>query len=218
MEVVVQFSSCFQRVNMSQAVCRFNKFGYCKYGKYCFRKHENRICENAQCNVQECPLRHPRKCVYFLKYKYCKFGLYCKFSHDKIVDTETLKQIKDLEDKLKSLKKEINDKEVLIKEKDEDIKALKEIYEFEMKKQESESLKEIEDIRNDRNMIQMFFDDFKEDMAYKYGYDSSAETTDEEIDYMKIISVGNFDCNLCDFKGKTTGGLKTHKKRKHKDK
>ena len=123
-----------------------------------------------------------------------------------------MKQIKDLEDKLKTLKKEINDKEVLIYEKDEEIKALKEKHEFEMKKQESESLKEIEEIRNDRNMIQMFFDDFKEDMTYKYGYDSSAETTDEEIDNMKNLSVDNFNCNLCDFKGKTTGGLKTHKK------
>ena len=55
-------------------------------------------------------------------------------------------------------------------------------------------------------------------MTYKYGFDSSAETSDEEIDYMKNLSVDNFDCNLCDFKGKTTGGLKTHKKRKHKDK
>ena len=123
-----------------------------------------------------------------------------------------MKQIKDLEDKLKTLKKEINDKEVLIYEKDEEIKALKEKHELEMKKQESESLKEIEEIRNDRNMIQMFFDDFKEDMTYKYGYDSSAETTDEEIDNMKNLSVDSFDCNLCDFKGKNTGGLKTHKK------
>ena len=57
-------------------------------------------------------------------------------------------------------------------------------------------------------MIQMFFDDFKEDMAYKYGYDSSAETTEEEIVYIKNLSVGNFACDLCDFKGKTTGGLK----------
>ena len=91
-------------------------------------------------------------------------------------------------------------------------------HKIEMKKQEIESIKEIEDIRNDRNVTQMLFDDFKEDMTYKYGYDSSAETTDEEIDYMKNRSVENFDCNLCDFKGKTTGGLKTHKKRKHKDK
>ena len=52
-------------------------------------------------------------------------------------------------------------------------------------------------------MIKMFFDDFKEDMTYKYGHDSSAETTGEEIDYMKNLSVDNFYCHLCDFKGKT---------------
>ena len=138
-------------------------------------------------------------------------------SHDKIEDKET-KQIEDLKDELESLKKEKYAKEVLIKEKNQEIKALIEKHQFEMKKQEIESIKEIEDIRNDRNVTQMLFDDFKEDMAYKYGYDSSAETTDEEMDFMKIRSVGNFDCEFCDFKGKTTGGLKTHKKRKHKEK
>ena len=136
---------------------------------------------------------------------------------NKIEDTETLKQIKDLEDKLKTLKKDINEKEILIHEKDEEIKALKEKHVIEMKKQESESLKEIEDIRNDRNITQMLFDDFKDESRYKYGYDSSAETTDEENDYVKNVNVGNFYCNFCDFKGKTTGGLKTHKKRKHKE-
>ena len=202
---------------MSEAVCRFNKFGYCKYGKYCFRKHENEICQNVQCKVQQCRLRHPRKCRYFLQYQYCKFGLFCKFSHDKIEDKET-KQIEDLKDELESLKKEIDAKELLINEKNQEINALIEKHQFEMKKLEIESIKEIEDIRNDRNVTQMLFDDFKEDMAYKYGYDSSAETTDEENDFMKIRSVGNFDCEFCDFKGKTTGGLKTHKKRKHKEK
>ena len=201
---------------MSEVVCMSNKFRYCKTGKYCFRKHKNVICENAQCKVQQCRLRHPRKCRYVLQYQYCKFGLFCKFSHDEIEDKET-KQIEDLKDELESLKKEIDAKELLINEKNQEINALIEKHQFEMKKLEIESIKEIEDIRNDRNVTQMLFDDFKEDMAYKYGYDSSAETTDEENDFMKIRSVGNFDCEFCDFKGKTTGGLKTHKKRKHKE-
>ena len=52
--------SSFWRRNMS--VCSFNRFGYCKYGNYCFRKHKNATCENAQCNISDCSLRHPKKC------------------------------------------------------------------------------------------------------------------------------------------------------------
>ena len=46
----------------------------------------------------------------------------------------------------------------------------------------------------------MLFDDFKEEMSYKYGYDSSTETTDEELVYGEARNVDNNKCSLCDFK------------------
>ena len=33
------------------AVCRFNKFGFCRFGNLCFRRHENKECENVNCEV-----------------------------------------------------------------------------------------------------------------------------------------------------------------------
>ena len=144
--------------------------------------------------------------------------MYCKFSHDDAsVRKETLKQIDDLKEEIKALKEEINEKVKIINEKDEESKALVKKYESKLKDQENEDLKEIEDLRNDRNVIQMLFDDFKEKMTYKYGYDSSAETTDEELVYGETRDVDNNECSLCGFKGKTSGGLKTHIGRKHRD-
>ena len=61
----------------------------------------------------------------------------------------------------------------------------------------------------------MLFDAFKEDMSYKYGYDSSALTSDEELDDVEISNLENNESNICSFKGKTAGGLKTHIRRKH---
>ena len=52
-------------------------------------------------------------------------------------------------------------------------------------------------------------------MTFKYGYDSSAQTSDEELSDIEIRTFENNECNLCDFKGKNAGGLKTHIKRKH---
>ena len=53
-------------------------------------------------------------------------------------------------------------------------------------------------------------------MSHKW-YDSTAETTDEELVYGDNTNTENNECSLCGFKGKTAGGLKTHVRRKHGD-
>ena len=100
------------------AVCKFNKFGFCRYGNLCFRKHENRKCENDNCQVKGCPYRHPRKCRYYIEYNNCKFGSYCKFSHDVIPLKKHNEEINDLKKQIKDLKKEINEKDT--KDNDDD--------------------------------------------------------------------------------------------------
>ena len=120
-----------------------------------------------------------------------------------------------MKQQLEFLEKEIDLKENLIKKEDIEIQAIKEKYEKALEKQASEDLKEIERIRNDLHVTQMLFDDFKEDMTYKYGYDSSAETSDEELNFGEDKIDEENDCTLCNFKGKTAGGLKTRITWKH---
>ena len=75
-------------------------------------------------------------------------------------------------------------------------------------------VKKFEIQRNELHVTQMLFDSFKEEMTYKYGYDINAETSEDEI----VEESGRKECDLSDFKGKTEAGLKTHVRRKHRDK
>ena len=47
----------------------------------------------------------------------------------------------------------------------------------------------------------MLFDSFKEEMSYKYGYDSNEETTEDEIGKVddKITESEKRNCDLCAF-------------------
>ena len=107
---------------VNKNVCKYNKFGFCKFGNICFRKHENRICENERCEIQECLLRHPRKCRFFLEYSYCKFGTYCKFKHETFVAQETVKEINYLKTKLDALTLDILEKEEEINMKKKELR------------------------------------------------------------------------------------------------
>ena len=69
-------------------------------------------------------------------------------------------------------------------------------------------------MRNNCHVTQMLFDSFKEEMTYKYGYDSNEETSEDEVG----AEIEKLQCDLCSFNGKTLGGLKTHKRRKHREK
>ena len=99
-----------------ESVCKFNKFGFCKFGNYCFRNHENRICENGECQVHGCTFRHPRKYRFFMEFSYCKFGSYCKFSHQTLRTLENSKEIDDLNEEMHDLE-ESNKKQKQISNK-----------------------------------------------------------------------------------------------------
>ena len=198
----------------SETVCWYNKFGYCKFGDKCFRKHENRICENVQCPIWDCPLRHPKNCRYFQEFHYCKFGTFCKFNHKIEESRIAKKELIDLQKEIKSLEDKIKHMEIEIESKTKEIKKMKEDFENERKEKDASNLKEYEWVRNEWHVTQMLFDSFKEDMVYKYGYDSNADTSEEEIE---SNTDENTTCDICGFKSKSKGGLKTHITKKHRN-
>ena len=89
-------------------ICKFNKFGYCKFGEKCRKQHNKEICLEQSCEISQCNLRHPKVCKYYRNYGRCKFSP-CAFKHEdrghnsEIVDNE----IKTLHDKLLALEKAI---------------------------------------------------------------------------------------------------------------
>ena len=101
----------------AQPVCLFYKFGHCKFQKKCRKMHIEEKCENLECNVKECTLRHPKVCSFLRDYKFCKFSEYCSFSHsiqnnsndafEKEID-EIKKQIDILKESENNLEKQIS--------------------------------------------------------------------------------------------------------------
>merc|ERR1712179_287324 len=113
-----QFSANCGTVNMSlKSICFRNKFGFFKFGERCFRLHENKLCENDNCNIQSCPLRHPKFCRYFGKYNNCnKYGAYCSCRHDRI-GTED-REPRKYDEEIDNLKSKIDDYDSKMKEKE----------------------------------------------------------------------------------------------------
>ena len=92
-------------------VCKFNKFGFCKFKSMCNLSHIDDICSEVKCTTINCDKLHPRTCKYFAKFKMCKFGTNCKFSHQEIENRDL--QVDNLKKEIEKLK----DENKLMKEK-----------------------------------------------------------------------------------------------------
>ena len=117
----------------AQNVCSYFKFGYCKHREYCRKQHVKDTCENKECDISNCNLRHPKICKFYRDYNYCKFDP-CMFRH---VEKEDNSQIKMLKMKTEAILKNISDIEISIQNLDNKILKSEEIIaklaEFEKK-------------------------------------------------------------------------------------
>ena len=68
---------------MLKALCRRNKYGYCKHSDKCRFRHVNEKCVTPDCNVFDCERRHPKIFKFKGQYGRCKCTTYCKYDHDK---------------------------------------------------------------------------------------------------------------------------------------
>ena len=91
-------------------VCKYNKFGYCKFQNSCRKFHNNEICVDKTCLIEVCEKRHPKKCKYYTSYKNCKFGTFCKYFHDSTPFENDDKYERDsILERIENLQKEITD-------------------------------------------------------------------------------------------------------------
>ena len=89
---------------MIENVCRFNKYGYCKFGDYCRNLHVNELCVELQCDIAVCEKRHPRTWSFYRDYGRCKYTEYCRYKPAQTVDEISTN---DFEEKLAMKDKEI---------------------------------------------------------------------------------------------------------------
>ena len=98
----------------AETVCIHNKFGYCKHGDHCWKRHVQETCRNQECDTTRCDKRHPRQCSYYRDYRRCKFGEYCAFDHSNPTDP-VLEELKLVKARLKDVEKDIETKSAEIK-------------------------------------------------------------------------------------------------------
>ena len=81
-------------------VCSHNKFGFCKFGNFCRKRHIEELCNNKDCETNFCEKRHPRSCRFYSEFGRCKFGEFCRFKH--VERSESFRNDKEIEE-LKAL-------------------------------------------------------------------------------------------------------------------
>jgi uncharacterized C2H2 Zn-finger protein len=102
-----------------ESVCKYNKYGYCKFKEKCRRLHIKKTCENnASCtNIKSCLKRHPKVCKLHDLYKSRRFGSDCSYLHTKSKkeseNDERLEYLenclKDMTEKVKGLEEELSE-------------------------------------------------------------------------------------------------------------
>ena len=65
----------------TENVCRFFKYGFCKFKLRCRYKHVTKVCDDEKCNQETCQKRHPRICKYYVNFGSCKLGSNCAYAH-----------------------------------------------------------------------------------------------------------------------------------------
>ena len=109
----------------SENICKFNKFGFCKFKSECKYKHVNMVCVEENCDPKTCEKRHPKNCKYFVNSGDFMLGSNCAYAHK---NDKNLK-IKLLEQKIDGLLKTMESKEKIIDQLVNDVKRLKSIVE-----------------------------------------------------------------------------------------
>ena len=204
-----------------KTICRYNKFGFCKFSEKCQFRHNNSLCKDNHCKILECEKRHPKICKYKRDYGRCKFNP-CSYSH------ESQTEVKSNSDKIESLEKKVAEMET--KDPQQNISELEgnivhklEAFEKSMEEKMKAYEKQIVSLNNKMRE--------KDDcITVLESRILVLETKDKQINEnieSLTIKIGNcesitekkkqteFVCNFCDFATTSNSGLKVHMRRKH---
>ena len=192
--------------NASKKCVYFNS-GYCRYTKKqngCKNLHPKENCETRDCNEKGCPKRHPKRCRYLEE---CRFQSHCSYTHQK--RALVINEKSDLLDKIKNLKFEIC---TLKKDNNDKINMLAKVH-----------LTELLEIKEKNDDLQNIINDLKVKLAVRD--EKLPGGVNDELKHPQVFSEktyetnekDNFKCELCEFKAKSSRGLKTHIGHMHKN-
>ena len=202
-----------------KVICRYNKFGFCKYNTKCRFRHNDLLCEAKSCNVSECEKRHPRICKFKRDYGRCKFTP-CAYSHDKPKDvTENSEKIERIENKLKDIEKKQD------RPKDQDIgknielklHAMEKEFENKVKAFENKVIELSNEVKEKDVAIKNLEVQIKnlETNHFELLIENRLESESLQDKVENLVEKEIFNCALCAFTTTSKSGLKIHTKRKH---
>ena len=113
-------------------VCKYQKFGFCKFKDSCKNQHLMEICENLSlcANLKSCLKRHPMVCKSYAIEKFCKFQAGCAKHHkEENINNEMKNNVDDLEKMVNGLSEKIVQLENKLKIKESKESEVKEIKE-----------------------------------------------------------------------------------------
>ena len=87
----------------TEILCKFYKFGHCKFSEKCHQMHVHDVCVNTTCEIATCSKRHPRPCKFYQRFRRCKFDP-CSYAHE---DTFEISEIKRLNTLLENKSKDL---------------------------------------------------------------------------------------------------------------
>ena len=191
----------------TQNVCQYFKFGHCKFSETCNKLHVKEQCENQNCEIRSCKLRHPRICKFFRDYNRCKSSDYCSFKH---VDN-SVNQSQEILEKLNNLAKIINEKDIPIKNLAEKVRVLEEKVGL-----EDETLDENDGLERSVPCEKCNFVSKSKQGLQVHMRAKHKESKEPHVDAVETCDEGNqFTCENCDFVSENEANLKTHITEEH---
>lgn len=207
---------------MEGEVCKFQKFGFCKYKESCKKKHLEETCEKrSSCDSpKNCQKRHPYACKRYVLEGFCKFGLGCAYHHQTQEKINNESEVNVKVDKLEKTVNELTEKILLLESK---------IKSIEIKDIEPAKIKDIDQrvqdpkkviIENDISKVLKEKKSKSKDhkvSVFKFGAEArkAAMETKESKKEEKIQK--QLKCELCEYRCDKNTTLKKHINTKHSE-
>ena len=139
----------------NENVCKFFKYGFCKFKSNCRKKHVLEVCDDKECNKSLCIKRHPRPCKYFDNNGFCKLGSICAYAHNNHKKNE----IQKLELKIDELIQLVKKKEEVIEQLVHDVKELKEFFNDQLNQEIDDDVDDEPDLDDNDSSNKFVYDD-----------------------------------------------------------
>ena len=201
--------------SVKEEICQYYNRGYCKHKKDCSKLHSDKVCDDTDCNEEECTKRHPNPCKFGFRCIFNKLKK-CLYSHvnlapdnDKVNDlVKTMNnKLENFEVKMKLMQKGLDEKNTKIKLLQDKCEVLeKSVNKFEQK--DNKTKEEISKLEKKLETL------IKKSEAHEKSNDAMFSNLEKLVEESK----NKFKCDKCTFSSTSESGLKTHMTKKHNKK